>query len=53
MAIVTFQREADAYAARARYNGKLIDSRTYVSRVYAKIRDVQIIHAGISSSRNL
>jgi THO complex subunit 4 len=30
MAIVTFQREADAYAARTKYNGKLIDGRTYV-----------------------
>ncbi|KAI0346681.1 hypothetical protein BDW22DRAFT_1352844 [Trametopsis cervina] len=27
MAIVTFQREGDAYAARAKYNGKLIDGR--------------------------
>ena len=30
MAIVTFAREGDAFVARAKYNGRKIDARTYV-----------------------
>ncbi|KAI0090388.1 hypothetical protein BDY19DRAFT_769745 [Irpex rosettiformis] len=39
MAIVTFQREADAYVARAKYNGKLIDSRKPIKIEIVKDED--------------
>ncbi|KAI0696835.1 hypothetical protein BC835DRAFT_841992 [Cytidiella melzeri] len=39
MAIVSFQREGDAYAARAKYNGKLIDGRKPIKIEIVKDED--------------